>query len=67
MFVNATRDQTVEKVLKQEKTVPFDLLKKGIMSLCSGPESYFLLRSHFAQTLAAFSIASYTIGIPIPS
>jgi len=63
MFVNATRDQTVEKVLKQEKTVPFDLLKKGIMSLCSGPESYFLLRSHFAQTLAAFSIASYTIGI----
>eukprot|EP01127_Copromyxa_protea_P009733 TRINITY_DN2312_c1_g1_i1.p1 TRINITY_DN2312_c1_g1~~TRINITY_DN2312_c1_g1_i1.p1 ORF type:complete len:1006 (-),score=210.43 TRINITY_DN2312_c1_g1_i1:26-2773(-) len=63
MFTNASRENTIKKVLEQEKSVPWDLLRRGIMSLCSGPEAYLLLRSQFARTLASFSISSYIIGI----
>uniref|UniRef100_A0A6B2L2W0 non-specific serine/threonine protein kinase n=1 Tax=Arcella intermedia TaxID=1963864 RepID=A0A6B2L2W0_9EUKA len=63
MFQRATRADTIKKVNEQHKSVPWDLLRKGIMSLCSNPEAYLLIRERFARSLATFSIGSYIIGI----
>jgi DNA-dependent protein kinase catalytic subunit len=51
------------KVHRQSETVSWDLLRKGIEALSSGPEAYLLIRAQFARTLAAFSVGSYIIGI----
>ena len=63
MYVEASRENTIKKVEDQWKSISWDLLRRGIMSLCSVPEAYLTIRSHFARTLASFSIGSYLIGI----
>jgi len=63
MFMKASKKDMIKKVQEQDKTVGWDLLRRGIMALSSGPEAYLLIRSQFARSLAAFSIGSYIIGI----
>ncbi|KAI9209180.1 uncharacterized protein BJ171DRAFT_576762 [Polychytrium aggregatum] len=38
-------------------------LKESLLLLCKSPEAFFALRSRFSQTLAAFNICSYLLGI----
>lgn len=57
------RAKTVQSVAEKEQTVPWDLLRRAILDLSSGPEAFLVLRSHFARSLATFSISSYIIGI----
>jgi len=47
----------------QQATVPPDLLRSGIQALSASPEAFLCIRSHFARTLAVFSVSSYVLGI----
>jgi DNA-dependent protein kinase catalytic subunit len=63
MYKNASRTDTIAKVDKQHATVDWDLLRNAILCLAASPEAYLSIRSHFARTLATFSVSSYIIGI----
>eukprot|EP00028_Trichosphaerium_sp_Am-I-7-wt_P001244 CAMPEP_0168535906 /NCGR_PEP_ID=MMETSP0405-20121227/19121_1 /TAXON_ID=498012 /ORGANISM="Trichosphaerium sp, Strain Am-I-7 wt" /LENGTH=462 /DNA_ID=CAMNT_0008563587 /DNA_START=274 /DNA_END=1662 /DNA_ORIENTATION=+ len=63
MFKSATRKETMYKMNKQYESVPWDILRAGVLSLSRSPEAYLQIREHFARTLAVFSIGSYIIGI----
>mmetsp|Transcript_15125 Transcript_15125/g.59220 ORF Transcript_15125/g.59220 Transcript_15125/m.59220 type:complete len:1470 (+) Transcript_15125:2-4411(+) len=63
MYQQASRANTVKKVEQQYASIPASLLRTGVLSLSSSPEAYLSIRAHFARSLAAFSIASYVIGI----
>jgi DNA-dependent protein kinase catalytic subunit len=63
MYTYAPKNEVEKQLVKQHSTLPSDLLQKGIAALSSSPETYLLIRTQFARTLAVFSIASYIIGI----
>lgn len=63
MYQLANRDETAKQLYKQQNTLPDDLLRRAISSLASSSETYLLIRTQFARTLAVFNICSYVIGI----
>jgi DNA-dependent protein kinase catalytic subunit len=63
MYMKASRTNVIEKVNTQQAKVHPDLLRNGIKALSSSPESFLCIRSHFARSLAVFSVSSYVIGI----
>jgi len=60
-----SKDAKLLQVFEQfrSKNVPQDLLCSAIASYCSTPEAYIMLRSRFARSLAAFTVAGYILGI----
>jgi len=49
--------ETVSQVL------PFDVLRRQLMTMAPGPEVFLTFRNEFARSLAVFSMAGYLLGI----
>lgn len=48
---------------EHESLIPWDLIRQGLLSLSTTPESFMHLRKQFIHSLAAISICGYIIGL----
>ncbi|OMJ94285.1 hypothetical protein SteCoe_2629 [Stentor coeruleus] len=48
---------------EHESFIPWDLIRQGLLSLSTTPESFMHLRKQFIHSLAAISICGYIIGL----
>lgn len=55
MYEKADRKNCMKHVKQESDTIPWDLLRRAVFSLCATPEAYITIRSHFTHSLAAFS------------
>lgn len=46
-----------------ETSIPWDLIRQGLLSISNTPESFMHVRKQFVQSLAVISIAGYIIGL----
>ena len=59
----APRAKVVPWFERLQEAVPGNLLSRGVSALSAGAEAYLSMRSSFARSLAALTVASYVVGI----
>uniref|UniRef100_A0A3Q2ZPC1 DNA-dependent protein kinase catalytic subunit n=1 Tax=Kryptolebias marmoratus TaxID=37003 RepID=A0A3Q2ZPC1_KRYMA len=59
----AKRAEAVNNFLKVQQQVPSDLLKRSFLKMCSSPEAFLSLRSHFISSHALLCVSHWVLGI----
>ncbi|XP_037550083.1 DNA-dependent protein kinase catalytic subunit [Nematolebias whitei] len=62
-YRKAKRADAVNNFLKVLQQVPSDLLKRAFLKMCSSPEAFLSLRSHFISSHALLCISNWILGI----
>lgn len=63
MYGKLTSRDASEKLAAFHARVPWDCLRRYLLTLAPAPESFLTVRATFAKSLAAFSICSYIAGV----
>eukprot|EP00624_Nannochloropsis_granulata_P005188 evm.model.NODE_36730_length_23693_cov_36.852951.1 len=63
MYGKLTPYDASEKLAAFHARVPWDCLRRYLLTLAPAPESFLTVRATFAKSLAAFSICSYIAGV----
>ncbi|XP_041824461.1 DNA-dependent protein kinase catalytic subunit [Melanotaenia boesemani] len=63
VYRKAKRADAVSNFLKVMQHVPGDLLKRAFLKMCSSPEAFLSLRSHFISSHALLCISHWILGI----
>uniref|UniRef100_A0A3Q2ZLZ6 DNA-dependent protein kinase catalytic subunit n=1 Tax=Kryptolebias marmoratus TaxID=37003 RepID=A0A3Q2ZLZ6_KRYMA len=61
--LKAKRAEAVNNFLKVQQQVPSDLLKRSFLKMCSSPEAFLSLRSHFISSHALLCVSHWVLGI----
>uniref|UniRef100_A0A667XXZ0 DNA-dependent protein kinase catalytic subunit n=1 Tax=Myripristis murdjan TaxID=586833 RepID=A0A667XXZ0_9TELE len=59
----ASRTETVNNFLKVTQLVPADLLRRAFLKMCTNPEAFLSLRSHFISSHALLCVSHWILGI----
>ncbi|XP_017270589.1 DNA-dependent protein kinase catalytic subunit isoform X2 [Kryptolebias marmoratus] len=62
-YRKAKRAEAVNNFLKVQQQVPSDLLKRSFLKMCSSPEAFLSLRSHFISSHALLCVSHWVLGI----
>ena len=63
MFKNATKKNIYDLYDKMNKLLPNNFIRKKLLKICMGPESFLTLRTEFSKTLAISSLYGYILGL----
>jgi DNA-dependent protein kinase catalytic subunit len=63
MFKKASREDTINNLIKVENQIPKRLISKYLLKIIRTPDIYIKIRNEYANSLAAISICSYILGI----
>ncbi|XP_026183019.1 DNA-dependent protein kinase catalytic subunit isoform X2 [Mastacembelus armatus] len=62
-YKNGKRAETVNNFMKVSQHVPSYLLKRAFLKMCSTPEAFLYLRSHFICSHALLCVSHWILGI----
>ncbi|XP_029935630.1 DNA-dependent protein kinase catalytic subunit isoform X2 [Myripristis murdjan] len=62
-YKRASRTETVNNFLKVTQLVPADLLRRAFLKMCTNPEAFLSLRSHFISSHALLCVSHWILGI----
>nr|CAD7432145.1 unnamed protein product [Timema monikensis] len=62
-YLKFNRDETVTKFQELTNRLPWDIFRRGLLSLSSSPEVFFSLRHNFVLSYATMCISHWFLGI----
>ncbi|XP_059183485.1 DNA-dependent protein kinase catalytic subunit [Centropristis striata] len=62
-YQKAKRAEAVNNFSKVLQHVPADLLKRAFLKMCTSPEAFLSLRSHFSSSHALLCVSHWVLGI----
>ncbi|XP_071387705.1 DNA-dependent protein kinase catalytic subunit [Centroberyx affinis] len=62
-YKRASRAETVNNFVKMSQLVPSDLLRRAFVKMCTSPEAFLSLRSHFVSSHALLCVSHWILGI----
>ena len=61
--LGADSKNIIKSFKHHESSIPWDLIRQGLLRISTTPESYIYLRKQFILSLATISVAGYIIGL----
>ena len=62
-MLKATRQEVIANYRACVAELPWDYMRRGVLSMASSSEAFIAVRANFTATLAVYSIANYIVGI----